>query len=62
MILHYVLLNVIKIFFKIYLFLAVLGPRCCMSFSLVSMSRGYSPVVVLRLLIVMTSLVAEHGL
>ena len=36
------------IFFKnlfIYVFLAVLGLRCCMGFSPVAMSGGYSPVV-----------------
>ena len=33
-----------------------------MGFSLVVASRGYSPVVVLRLLIVVTSLVSEHRL
>ena len=60
MMLHYALLNVI--FKKFYLVLAVLGPCCCTGFSLVSVSRGYSPAVVLRLLTVMTSLVVESGL
>ena len=43
----------------IYVFWAVLGLRCCMSFSLVAVSGGYSWVVVHRLLVVMVSLVAE---
>ena len=46
----------------IYLFLAVLGLRRCSGFSLVVASRGYSLFVVLRLLIGMASLVAEHRL
>ena len=40
-------------FFKIYLFLAVLGLPCCV---------GYSLVVVHGLLVAVTPLVAEHGL
>ena len=47
---------------KFYLFLAVLGLFCCVGFSLVAASGGYSPVAVLRLLIAVASLVAEHGL
>ena len=41
------------IFFKIfiYLFLAVLGFHCCVGFSLVAVSGGYSLAVVSRLLI-----------
>ena len=46
----------------IYLFLAVLGLHCCSGFSPVVASRGYSLVAVLRLLILVASLVAEHGL
>ena len=52
-------------FFKtssIYLFLTVLGLHCCSGFSLVAASRGHSLVAVRRLLIVMASLLAEHGL
>ena len=51
-------------FFKqnFYLFLAVLGLFCCVGFSLVAASGGYSLVAVLRLLIAVASLVAEHGL
>jgi len=45
-----------------YLFLAVLGLHCCTNFSLVAVSRGYSLVAVHGLLIVVASLVAEHGL
>ena len=45
----------------IYLFLAVLGLDCCTDFSLVALSRGYSLVVVCRLLVAVTSLV-EQGL
>ena len=36
--------------------------RCCMSFSLVVASGGYSLVAVRRLLVAMASPVAEHGL
>ena len=46
----------------VYLFLAVLGFRCCVGFSLIVASGGYSLVVVLRLLIAMVSLVGEHRL
>ena len=44
------------------LFLAGLDLPCCEGFSLVAMSGGYSPVAVLRHLIVAASLVVEHGL
>ena len=43
----------------IYLFLAVLGLRCRVGFSLVVESEGYSLVVVCRLLVAVASLVAE---
>ena len=46
----------------IYFILALLGLHCCVSFSLVVVSRGYSLVVVCGLLITMASLVAEYGL
>jgi len=46
----------------VYLFLAVLGFRCSVGFSLIVASRGYRLAVVLRLLIAMVSLVGEHGL
>ena len=40
---------------------SMLGLRCCVGFSLVVASRGYSLAVVLSLLIAMASLLAEHG-
>ena len=43
----------------IYLFLAVLGLRCCTGISLLAASGGYSLVAMLRLLIAVASLVAE---
>ena len=49
------------LFFKIDLFLAVLGLHCCLGFSLVSVSRGSPVVAMCRLLIAVDSLVAEHG-
>ena len=45
-----------------YTFLAVLGLPCWCKLSLVSVSRGYSLVVLGRLFIVGASLVAEHRL
>ena len=51
-----------KIYLFIYLFLAVLGLHCCAwTFSLVETSWGYSLAVVCRLLIAVTTLVAEYG-
>ena len=50
------------VFKIIYLFLAVLGLLCCRGFSLVSVSGGYSLVMVCRCLIAEASLVGEHGL
>ena len=44
------------------LFLAVLGLCCCLGFSPVVASEGYSLVVLLRLLFTVASLVTEHGL
>ena len=46
----------------IYLFLTMLGLHCCVGFSLVVESGGYSLVAVHRLLITGASLVAEHSL
>ena len=43
-----------------YLFLAVLGPRCCAGFSLVVASGGFSLVAVP--LIAVASLISEHRL
>ena len=49
-------------FFNIYFFLAVLGLCCCVGFSLVVESRGYSPIGVSGFLIAVASLTVEHGL
>ena len=49
------------LFSQLFMFLAVLGLRCCMGFSLIAVSRGYFLVAVFNLLIVVTSLV-EHRL
>ena len=46
----------------IYSFLAVLGLRCCVGFSLVVASKGYCLGAVLGLLAAVASLVAEHRL
>ena len=46
----------------IYLFMAVLGFRCCMGFSLIVVGGGCSLVVWCGLFIAQASLVAEHGL
>ena len=48
--------------FFIYLFLAVLAFHCSTCFSLVAASGDYSLVALLKLLIAVVSLVAEHGL
>ena len=42
--------------------MAVQGLCCCEGFSLIVVSGGYSLVVVCGLLIVVASLVVEHGL
>ena len=42
--------------------MAAVGLRCCVGFSLVVASRGYSLVTVHGLLILVASLVAEHKL
>ena len=42
--------------------LAVLGLCCGVTFSLVVVSRGYSPVALYRLLMAATSLVVNRGL
>ena len=55
--------SLLKVFILfIYLFLAVLGLRCCEGFSLVVVSRSYFLVAVHGLLIAVASLVAEHRL
>ena len=52
----------IFIYLFYYLFLAVLGLLSVYGLSLVVASGGYSPGVVHRLLVVVASLVAQHGL
>ena len=47
--------------FFLHLFVAVLGLPCYARLSLVVVSEGYSLVAVLGLLIVVASLVMEHG-
>ena len=54
--------NLCIILFIYLLFLAVLGLRCSEGFSLVVTREGYSLVLEQGLLIVVASLVAEHGL
>ena len=54
--------NFIFIFKNFSLFLTVLGLRCCVGFSVVGVSRGYSLVGVCRLLIAVASLVVEPRL
>ena len=58
--------NLFKKYLFIYLFMAVLGLSCYADFSLVAVSRGSSPVLVCRLLIVVVSIVEavfrERGL
>ena len=51
-------------FFKLinFLFLSALGLVTVRAFSLVMVSRDYSPVAVQRPVIAVTSLIAEHGL
>ena len=51
-----------SIFTRIFLFLAVLGLCCCVGFSLVAESGGYSLAVVLGLPIAETYLVVKRGL
>ena len=56
--LHFFLINV----FVIYLFLAALGLRCCVQAFSSCGEQGLLFVAVHGLLIVVASLVAEHGL
>ena len=51
----------IYIYVYIYIYMGCAESSYCMGFSLVVASGGYSLVVMHRLLIVATSLVAEHG-
>ena len=57
---------IVMVFFKNNLktlfILAMLGLHCCAGFPLVVVSRGYSLVAELGLLIAVASLVAGHGL
>ena len=48
--------------FFFFFFSGCAGSSCCEGFSLIAASAGYSLVAVYRLLIAVTSLVAEHGL
>ena len=48
--------------FYSFLFLALLGLRCYMGFSLVAKSGGYSLVAVRGILLAVASLAAEHRL
>ena len=52
----------LKIILFMYLLLAVLGLPCCLDFSLVVASGGYSLVVVCGLLMVVASLVGGNRL
>ena len=54
--------NSLLLLYSFILFLAVWGLRCCVGFSLLEATGGYSLVVVHGLLITLVSLVAEHGL
>ena len=47
---------------EIYFWGAILGLHCCSGLSLAAASRDYSLVSVLRLLIAVASVVAEHRL
>ena len=61
---HPIKLSFLNLFLKIILFiylrLAVLSLHCCVEFSLVVASRGYSLVAVNVLLIAVASFVVEH--
>ena len=52
----------LQFYLLMYLFLAVLGLHCYVGFCLVVPSRGHSLDAVHRLLFVVVSFVAEHGL
>ena len=57
--------NICSVLFSIkqsFFFPAMLGLCCCIGFSLIAASGGYSLVAVCGLLTVVASLVAEHGL
>ena len=50
-----------KIHIPLLIFLAVPGLRCCVGFSLVVASGGYSSAVMSCFLVAVASLAAEHG-
>ena len=50
------------LFLNAYSFILFLGLLCCMGFSLVAVSRGYSVIAVPELLIAGAPLTVEHGL
>ena len=52
----------LKFLLRYFYILVVLGLHCCADFSLAAVSRGYSLLVVRRLLTAVPSLVVEHGL
>ena len=53
--------EMLNLYFIYLCVLAVLGLCCCSGFSLVVGSGGYSRVALLKPLIVVASLVSEHG-
>ena len=55
-------LTFLKKLIHVLIYLAVLGLHCCMVFSLVALSGGYSLVAMHGILIGVASLVAEHRL
>ena len=55
-------MHIIETVSFIFLFLAILGYHSYVGFSLIVASEGYSLIVAHGLLIVVTSLVAEHRL
>ena len=55
-------MEVLGLLFIYLCILAVLGRRCCVGFSRVAASKGYSLVATHGLLIVVASLVLEHRL
>ena len=52
----------VMFFIILFIYLAVLGLRCCAGFSLIMASGGYPLVAVQRLLLVVASLIVERGL
>ena len=62
LIIYIYIIHINYIYDFIYLFLTVLGFHYCIGFSLIAASGVHSLGVMPRLLIVVASLVAEHGL